>query len=191
MTRTLTRRPTDRHAEPEATEATTARRRPRAPRRLLVMLAVVFAMIGFATPAFAAYSYYASDSYGFYCPNYAVAASGRVDRYQDPRTWYQPAIFRGQHANGSAVWLRSTGCLYVEVDWKTATGAASWPPSGTSSTTSDGWYRKCGVAGTTLYLSGQAYASSTLYKTCLSVGYSRSAAYPRTYQSTGCADNCG
>ncbi len=154
---------TDHDAAAVAREARRPQRRPkrrrvaRALAALVATLGATSAVLAVAPPAQAAYTYWATDSFNFHSSNSAVQAWGNLNWFKDPRGWYQPTIYRGQY--DAYVQLRTAGCLYAKVDIKHASGTVSWPPSGTSSTTSDGWYRRCGAAGTYISLVGVASAS--------------------------------
>lgn len=139
-----------------------------------------------AAPASAAYYPVGADRMNFNTSNNTATAYAEVRWYRDDRLLL-PAVYRGEYRPGSVVRLNRSGCVYARITWHTVTGTASWPPSASGSTTSDGWYRRCGRAGTSISLAGQAYASSSLYKTCLNIGYSPSINTPRSYQSTDCA----
>lgn len=163
---------------------------PKWRRRFRILLATIatFVMVIVGAPAAnAAYVPISYDNFNFYTSNYAVQAAGHVQWYKDSRGWYQPAVYRGQYDGW--VQLRASGCLYVKITWYTASGSASWPPSGTASTTTDGWYRHCGAPWTWISIKGQAYASTSLYRTCLSIGYGRYGSSPRSYQATSCMYN--
>jgi len=158
-------------------------------RRALLTLAIGLSSFGlFAAPASADTGYirYSTDSYSFSSSNGRAQAVGTVKWYKAARTLL-PDVYRGEYTGG--VTLTRTGCLYAKIRWIKVTGTVSWPPSGGTSTTSDGYYKRCGAAGTKLSLTGQAYASTTLIRTCLDIGYSSSAANPRSYQATHCMFN--
>jgi hypothetical protein len=156
-------------------------------RTFLVGLAAFALVSGGAPAANAAYTYIHTDYYNFYSSNNAVHANGHVNWYKDPRSIIEPAIFRGEYSGW--VQLQVAGCLYAKVTWYTVTGSVSWPPAGSVGSTSDGWYRRCGYAGAWIDLTGQAHASSTLLRTCLSVGFSGNINMPRSYQANHCMWN--
>lgn len=169
---------------PKSAPGATPRRKLRV---LLGVLATLAAAIFGAPAAHAAYEPVSYDNFNLYSSNSAVQASGYVQWYKDPRGWYQPAVYRGQY-NGW-VQLRDSGCLYVKITWYTASGSVSWPPSGSASTTTDGWYQKCGSPWTWVSITGQAHASTSLYRTCFSIGYGRYGGSPRSFQSSSCMYN--
>jgi hypothetical protein len=139
----------------------------------LAVLAGAFGVFN-ARRADAAYSHYHTDRFAFWDGSGAkVYAAGYVDWYKDG--WLTP-VYRGQYRtnNSSYVILDAPGCLWAKVSFHTVTGTASWPPSGSTSTTSDGYYRKCGAKGTYIWLGGIAYASHTLHASTLCIGFSYS-----------------
>ncbi|WP_156485741.1 hypothetical protein [Tsukamurella pseudospumae] len=155
-------------------------------RTLAIVGLTASATLAVAPAANADYFLVDQDSFNFVNANQGVRAAGYVNWYQGART-LRPDVFRGQFTNGSTVRLARTGCAYVQIGWNTLTGSASWPPAGSASTTSDGWYRQCGSAGTAIDLAGQSYASTRLFRVCLNIGYSASASQPRSWQSNWCA----
>jgi hypothetical protein len=102
-----------------------------------------------------------------------VWSGGKVDWFYDGFLY---PVYRGQYRD-ARVTLAVTGCLWVKVSWKTLTGTASWPPSGSVNRVSDGYYRACGPRGTTVWLNGVAYASRTVQSTTVCIGYSDYASY--------------
>lgn len=129
-----------------------------------------------------AYTYQHTDSFAFWAGN-KVYAQGSLDWYKDG--WLAP-VYRGQIRNdrGSYVTLQANGCLHIKVTWRKVSGSVSWPPSGTVSTTSDGWYVKCGAARSTyMWLGGIAHASHALFGATICTGYSYSRADVRRFDA--------
>lgn len=125
----------------------------------------------------AGYSYYQTDSFRFWdSTGNKVGIQGKLEWYKDG---YLAPVFRGQFRNDSYSYavLNTTGCLWVKVTWRKVTGTASWPPSASANTVSDGYYRKCGGKGTGVYLKGIAYASHALFGATVCIGYSFNSSY--------------
>lgn len=145
----------------------------------VVALIVTAASMLVAVPdASAAYRFHHRDNIDFWTSNRSVHAKGYVNWYVDG------LVVRGEYHGAAA--LHRTGCLYVKVTWHSISGTVSWPPSGSSSAETDGYYRNCGGAGTQVVFGGQARAGRSLYRTCISLGYSSSRSAPRAYQSSHC-----
>lgn len=153
-------------------------------------LAAILLALGAAVPAAAQYVPISYDMFDFTTSNGAVRSAGYVQWYKDGRGFWQPAIFRGEYHNAWAQ-LQTSGCLYVQISWTDISGSLSWPPSATASpnTTSDGWYQLCGPAGTWVKLTGQGHASGTLWRSCISLAYSRYGQLPKSYQANHCGRN--
>lgn len=176
---------------PRAIPGNTVTSQPRRIRTRLsvAMVAAVTALTLGAYPAWAAYYLVGTDNFSFYTSNSKVKASGAVKWYSDDGTLctiLDSCVRRGEYSSTSKAVLQASGCLYVQVVWYTMTGTVSWPPAVSGTATSTGYYKKCGSAGTTLSFSGVAYASRTLWKTCVNLGYSSTSSGVRGYDSNKC-----
>ena len=118
------------------------------------------------------YKFDHTDTFAFWdASGNSVWTQGYVDWYYDG--WFAP-VARGQYRDRvtSYVILNRSGCLWVQISFSTFTATVSWPPSGGSSTTSDGFYTYCGSRGAWVDVGGVAYASRTLHSTTICIGYS-------------------
>jgi hypothetical protein len=114
------------------------------------ILATLFVAFTFASSA-SANTLYDIDRFGFYDRSGNVYASGTVNWYRD--LFPTPTI---QGVVNGYVTLKSPGCLWVRFTFNRTIGSVSLPAgvsiSGASIT--DGYFRKCGAAGTTFNMVG-------------------------------------
>jgi hypothetical protein len=154
----------------------------------IAVTAALVPLVGLATaaPSYAdKYEPTGSSPFNFAASNSGAVVQGKINWFKGDRSW-RPDIRRGDYAAGSMAQANKKGCVYTQIVWHYLTGSVSWPPSGSSGATGDGWYQKCGGPGTQISLAGQSHAQATLTNSCVSVGWSADSKSPRSYQSSHC-----
>jgi hypothetical protein len=128
------------------------------------------------------YVLYERDSFNFVSGDRRVWAYGTLGWFKGARS-FQPDIWRGQFEQGAFVQLQTNGCMHIKVTYSLLNGSASWPPSVSGQSVSDGFWVICGQKGKWVNLQGQGYASGAIYSATLSIGFSQNIYTPRSYVS--------
>jgi len=147
-----------------------------------IVLLLALTLAG-ARPAHAATYSPAGYDYLNVQTTYAGTFSNAQPYIQWYRAGYLPPIFRGEFKDTYVYAKHPVGCIYAKVTWHTLTGSVTWPPIGSTATTSDGYWRSCRASGQSypsyLTLNGVNYASSKLYAMTLQVCHSSTSTAPK------------
>jgi hypothetical protein len=145
---------------------------------LRVLAAALFVVSSAGIMQADGYVLYDRDSFNFVSADGRVRAYGTMGWFKGARR-LQPDIWRGQFEQGAWVQLQTNGCMHIKVTYALLTGSASWPPSLSGQSVTDGFWVICGQKGKWVNLQGQGYASSALYAATLSIGFSQNIYMPR------------
>jgi hypothetical protein len=149
--------------------------------RLFVSTALLV-LVAIGTAYADGYVLYERDSFNFTSGDRRVSAAGTLGWFKGARR-LQPDVWRGQFEEGAYVQLQTNGCMHMKVTYSLLNGSASWPPSMSGQSISDGFWVICGQKGKLINLQGQGYASGAIYSATLSIGFSQNINMPRGYVS--------